>query len=344
METNKPIVLVVDDVPDNISILQNILSPDYQVRAATNGNIAIRAASSEQKPDIILLDVEMPDMDGYEVCQKLKNDPKTRNIPIIFVTSRNDVEDESYGFELGAVDYLTKPVSPPIVAARVRNQLLTRHYSLELERKVEIRTRELHDTRLLIIQRLGRAAEYRDNETGYHVIRMSHYSQLIAREYSGNEEWTNLIFNAAPMHDVGKIGIPDSILLKPGKLNQEEWELMKKHSRFGAEIIGKNSNTLLTMSRSIALYHHEKVDGSGYPCGLSGEQIPIEARIVAIADVFDALTSTRPYKKAWPVQKAVEHIVEGKGQHFDPELVNIFIKILPQILTIKDKYCDEHHD
>lgn len=340
MGNNKPIVLIVDDIPDNITLLGNVLSEKYNIKAATSGKLALKIANGDQKPDIILLDVEMPEMDGYEVCRTLKKDPNTSTIPVIFVTAKNNVDDESFGLNLGAVDYITKPFSPPIIQARVQNHLLIRNYSYDLELKVSARTSELNETRLLIIQRLGRAAEYRDNETGFHVIRMSHYSRLIAEEYSDNRDWTNLIFNAAPMHDVGKIGIPDHILLKPDKLNKDEWDTMKKHSEFGAEIIGEHSNSLLQMSRTIALYHHEKWDGSGYPYRLSGEDIPLEARIVAIADVFDALTSDRPYKKAWSVEDSVKLIEDGKGQHFDPKLVDVFLKTLPELLKIKDKYLE----
>ncbi len=335
---DKQTILVVDDTPDNIDVLSGILRPDYKVKAALNGEKALKIAETEPQPDIILLDIMMPDMDGYEVCKKLKSNPVTAKIPIIFVTAKTEVEDEQKGFELGAVDYITKPVSPPIVQARVRTQLAMYDQNRELERKVRERTAELNDTRLEIIRRLGRAAEYKDNETGLHVIRMSHYSRLLASAISDDEEWVDLVYNAAPMHDIGKIGIPDSILLKKGKLNDEEWNIMRQHPSYGAEIIGDQSYKLMSMAREIALTHHEKWDGSGYPNGLKGEEIPLPSRIVAIADVFDALTTERPYKKAWSVEDTVNLIDKESGSHFDPNLTPLLHEVLPDMLDIREQY------
>ncbi len=287
---------------------------------------------------MILLDIMMPDMDGYEVCRRLKENPVTSNIPIIFVTAKSQEKDEEVGLDLGAVDYITKPVSPPIVLARVKTQLALYDQNRVLEEKVRERTEELEKTRLEIIRRLGRAAEFKDNETGLHVIRMSHYANLIARALGHDTEWSELVFQAAPMHDIGKIGIPDKVLLKPGRLDDEEWALMHKHPAFGAEIIGRHSSPLLDMSRVIAISHHEKWDGSGYPKGLKGEEIPLAGRVIAIADVFDALTTERPYKKAWTVEDAVNLIDENAGSHFDPALVPLFHDVLPEILKIKEQY------
>lgn len=291
-------------------------------------------------PDLILLDIMMPDMDGYEVCRSLKSDPRTKNIPVIFVTAKGEVEDETRGFELGAVDYITKPISPPIVRARVHAQLALYDQNRALEEKVNQRTAELNKSRLEIVRRLGRAAEFKDNETGMHVMRMSYYSQIIAKAIGMDDKEVDLLLNAAPMHDIGKIGIPDNVLLKPGKLDAEEWYLMKKHPEFGANIIGEHESELLEMARTVALTHHEKWNGQGYPNGLSGEDIPLVGRIVAIADVFDALTTERPYKTAWTVEKAVNLIKEEAGQHFDPDLVPVFLDNLPAILEIKEKYAE----
>jgi putative two-component system response regulator len=224
------------------------------------------------------------------------------------------------------VDYITKPVSAPIVRARVKN-----HLSL-------VRVDELVETRLAVVQRLGRAAEYKDNETGLHVIRMSHFSRLIALEAGMGEAWSDTLLNAAPMHDVGKIGIPDAILQKPGKLDPEEWAVMQRHTEIGAEIIGEDGSDLLHMAREVALNHHEKWDGSGYPRGLKGDAIPVSARIVALADVFDALTSERPYKKAWPIDQATDLIREQSDQHFDPELVEAFFRCLPTMLEVRNQW------
>ncbi|MDJ0833992.1 MAG: two-component system response regulator [Gammaproteobacteria bacterium] len=339
--TEKPLVLVVDDTPDNIDVLGGVLRNEYEVKVALNGETALKIVQDKPRPDLILLDITMPKMNGYEVCQQLKADPATSNIPVIFVTARDDVADEKNGFELGAVDYITKPISPAIVQARVKTHLSLHDQNRTLTRLVSERTEELNDTRLKVIQRLGRAAEYKDNETGMHVVRMSYFSKLIAQAYGGNAEWVDRLFNAAPMHDVGKIGIPDHILLKPGKLDAEEWELMKKHTLFGAEIIGDDKNPLLQMSRTIALTHHERWDGSGYPHGMEGKDIPLSGRIVAIADVFDALTSERPYKKAWSVEDAVDAINQDSGSHFDPTLIKLFNQVLPDIIEIRKRYADE---
>ncbi len=282
----------------------------------------------------------MPGMDGYEVCQQLKQNRVTKGIPVVFVTTMDEVKDEARGFELGAVDYITKPVSPPIVLARVRTQLALYDQNRTLEKKVRRRTAELNDTRLEIIRRLGRAAEYRDNETGNHVIRMSHYSQLIGLEAGLSDEQAELLLNAAPMHDVGKIGIPDNILLKPAKLDDDEWETMRQHTTFGAEIIGNHSSEILDQARMITLTHHEKWNGKGYPRGLKGKEVPLMCRIIPIADVFDALTSERPYKQAWTSEKAVDVIQKEAGSHFDPALVEAFREVLPEILKIKKQYAD----
>ncbi len=341
---HKPLILIADDMPENIDVLAGVLQSQYQIKVALSGERTLEIASSAPRPDLILLDIMMPHMDGYEVCRRLKADPTTSEIPVIFVTAMDDTNDERRGFDLGAVDYITKPISPTIVDARVRTQLALYDQNRELTRKVDERTKELNSTRFEIIRRLGRAAEYKDNETGYHVIRTSHYARLIAQAYGGNRSWVERIFNAAPMHDVGKVGIPDRVLLKPGKLDAAEWSLMKMHGEFGAQIIGEHTSPLLQMSRIIALTHHERWNGSGYPKGLAGEEIPLEGRIMAIADVFDALTSERPYKHAWRVEDSVDYINSESGEHFDPKLVELFHQVLPKILQIKGRYAEEHEE
>jgi len=323
----RPKLLLVDDEPTNLQVLRQILQDDYRLLFAKDGDKALELAAREA-PALVLLDVMMPGMTGHEVCSRLKAQPATAAIPVIFVTALADVEDEARGFEVGAVDYITKPVSPAIVRARVRT-----HLSL-------VRVDELRQTRLQIVQRLGLAAEYKDNETGLHVIRMSHYTHLLARAAGLGEVEADDLLNAAPMHDVGKIGIPDAILQKNGKLDEAEWQVMRQHAQIGAEIIGEHESGLLRMARSIALTHHEKWDGSGYPNGLAGEAIPLEGRIVAIADVFDALTSVRPYKPAWPVEEALEFLRRESGRHFDPELVELFLGILPAILEVKERWAE----
>lgn len=340
MSEKKPIVLVVDDIPDNIDVLSGLLREDYQVKAALNGERALKVVE-KSKPDMILLDIMMPGMGGYEVCRRLKANPATAHIPVIFISAKNAEEDETTGLELGAVDYITKPISPAITKRRIQTHLELYNQNRTLEQKVAERTADLEETRLEVIRRLGRAAEYKDNETGRHVIRMSHYSRLIAEAWIGeSNEWTDLLFNAAPMHDIGKIGIPDRVLLKPGKLDEEEWEIMQQHTVYGYEILGEQSTKLMKMAKEIALTHHEKWDGSGYPNNLVGEEIPLESRIIAIADVFDALTSERPYKKAWSIEDAVKLIDESAGSHFDPEFIPFFHEALPDILEIKNEYSD----
>ena len=324
---SRPKLLLVDDEPTNLQVLRQILQDDYRLFFAKDGDKALEMAARE-RPDLILLNVMMPGMTGYEVCTRLKQDEMTVATPVIFVTALADVDDEARGFEVGAVDYITKPVSPPIVRARVRT-----HLSL-------VRVDELKQTRLQIVQRLGLAAEYKDNETGLHVIRMSHYSRILALAAGFSELAAEDLLNAAPMHDVGKIGIPDAILQKNGKLDEAEWVVMRSHAQIGAEIIGEHPSGLLQMARSIALTHHEKWDGSGYPHGLKGEEIPIAGRIVAIADVFDALTSVRPYKPAWSLEDTLALIQRESGKHFDPHLVELFLSQMPAILEIKARWAE----
>ena len=320
-------LLIVDDEPLNLQVLRQILQQDYQLIFARDGEKALALAQAEH-PQLILLDIMMPGLTGLETCQRLKQNPSTQDIPVIFVTALADDRDETEGFAVGCVDYITKPLSPPIVLARVKAQL-----SL-------VSAHILRETRLQIIQRLGRAAEYKDNETGLHVIRMSHFAREIALAAGMGEADAEELFNAAPMHDLGKLGIPDAILRKPGKLDPDEWEIMKQHARIGAEIIGDDKSTLLKLAASIALNHHEKWDGSGYPQGLIGDAIPLEARIVALADVFDALTSKRPYKNAWSIEETVNYIRNEAGKQFDPELVAAFEKALPRIVEIRAELLD----
>ncbi|MFZ5504722.1 MAG: HD domain-containing phosphohydrolase [Pseudomonadota bacterium] len=324
-------VLCVDDEPSNLQVLKQILQGDYRLLFARDGWRAIELAQVEL-PDLILLDVMMPGMDGHEVCRTLKADERLARVPVIFVTALSDVEDEARGLELGAVDYICKPVSPAIVRARVRT-----HLSL-------VSVSELIDTRLQVIQRLGLAAEYKDNETGLHVIRMSHYACILARAAGWSEQRAQELLHAAPMHDIGKIGIPDHILRKPGKFDDAEWEIMKSHVDIGVRIIGEHDSGLLAVARRIVSGHHEKWDGSGYPHGLRETAIPIEARIVAVADVFDALTSERPYKKAWSVEDACALLIEQKGRHFEPLLVDLFLDCLLQVLEIKQRWSERAPD
>lgn len=321
----QPRILIVDDEPANLKVMRQILQEEYRLSFARSGQDAL--ALLEQEPaDLILLDIMMPEMTGFEVCERLKSQAETAHIPVIFVTALRDSIDEENGFALGGVDYIVKPVVPAIVRARVKT-----HLSL-------VKIDRLRETQIDLIQRLGRAAEYKDNETGMHVQRMSHYTKLLAMAAGMDEEQADELRMAATMHDIGKIAIPDNILLKPGKLDPEEFTHMKRHAEIGASILEQPRSSLVALARTIAITHHEKWDGSGYPNGLAGEEIPIEGRLAAVADVFDALTSERPYKKAWSVEEAVDFLQSQAGKHFDPVLVPMFVDLLPQVLTIKERF------
>lgn len=340
-------VLVVDDEPNNLKLLGLILQDQYLLSFAIDGIKALDAAI-KVKPDIILLDIMMPGMDGYETCRRLKANPETAKIPVIFVSAMGEVEDEQLGFEVGGVDYITKPVSVPIVTARVRTHLALYNQNQVLEEKVQERTEQLRlavqkigEYSLDTIHRLTRASEYKDEDTGAHIQRMSRYSTTVACQMGFTRNELKSVLYAAPMHDVGKIGIPDRILLKPGKLDANEWEIMKKHAIFGWKILRGSEADYLKLGEVIALTHHEKWDGSGYPNGLVGEDIPMVGRITAIADVFDALTSKRPYKDPFSIDKSLAIIWEGRGIHFDPAVVDAFFAVKDKILFIKNKYSDE---
>ena len=318
-------ILIVDDEPQNLAVLRQILEPDYRVVFATGGADALAAALKHQ-PSLVLLDISMPGMDGYEVCRALKNDPRTEAILVIFVTALADVGNEAAGFEMGAVDYIVKPVTPAIVRARVKA-----HLSL-------VRVSQLETSYRDAISMLGDAGHYNDNDTGVHIWRMAEYARALAAARGWDREASQMMGMAAPMHDTGKIGIPREILAKPGPLNAQEWVVMKTHSRIGHDILARSHAPVFRLAAEIALHHHEKWDGSGYPQGLAGSAIPESARIVAIADVFDALTMKRPYKQAWPLERVWQTIREGVGLHFEPELVELFFSIQPQILEIRDKW------
>lgn len=323
-----PRLLLVDDEPQNLQLLKRVLEGEYRLSFARSGEEAL-ARAREVAPRLILLDVMMPGISGHDVLRALKADPATADIPVLFCTALGQEEDESFGLSLGAVDYITKPISPPVLRARVRTHLAL------------VQRRELERTRLEIIRRLGRAAEFKDNETGRHVIRMSHYSRLIAETLGAPAGFCERILEAAPMHDIGKIGIPDAVLAKPGKLDAAEWAVMRRHPEIGAAIIGDDPSPLLQTARRIALEHHEKWDGSGYPHGLCGEAISAEARIVAVADVFDALTSVRPYKPAWPREQALAFLREQSGRHFWPDAVAALQARLAEVWDIHERWRDE---
>jgi putative two-component system response regulator len=355
-------ILVVDDTPDNIALLSTLLKDRYKVRAANNGERALAIAAGQPRPDLILLDIMMPGMDGYEVCERLKIDPHTADIPVIFLTAKVQVEDEEFGLRLGAVDYITKPISPPIVLARVETHLTLKRArqflqdrNAYLEAEVWRRSREVMAIQEVTIMAMASLAETRDNATGNHIRRTQHYVRALAQHlrhhprFSAalNDETIELLFKSAPLHDIGKVGIPDRILLKPGRLTPDEFEIMKTHAALGRDAIAAaeryldTPDSFLRFAREIAYSHQEKWDGSGYPEGLWGEQIPLSARLMAVADVYNALISRRIYKPALPHEQAVAMIREGRDQHFDPDIVDAFLECAEQFRTIAARFADD---
>lgn len=333
-------VLLVDDTKANIDILIHALKDSYKLGVAMSGFSALDYLR-RNAVDLILLDVMMPELDGFEVCRRLKMNPETADIPVIFITAMDRPEDKTRGFEYGAVDYITKPFDIAEVTARVQTHLTLvtaqealKQQNVALEDMVRDRTRELEETQLEIINRLGLASEYRDEGTGHHVQRISDYCRLLGRAAGLPHDEVDLIALASTMHDAGKIGISDSILLKPGALTDDEWRQMKRHSEIGGVLLSGSQSRLLRMAEEIALTHHERWDGTGYSRGLKGEEIPLHGRIVCICDVFDALVSERPYKKAWSVDDALSEISEWAGRQFDPWLAHMFVGLEQELKRI----------
>jgi putative two-component system response regulator len=341
-------ILIVDDVAANVEMLQEVLEIDgYTNVASTNDPRQALAMLAGERFDLILLDMRMPEIDGHEFIRRAKLHAAGEHLPILVLTAQIDEETRRRALAAGVLDFVTKPFLLWELLHRVRNalelQVRSSHISRlneELEIRVRSRTRELEDTRMEVIRRLANAGEFRDNETGQHVVRMSYFAHHLALAAGLGEAEAAMIRDAAPLHDIGKIGIPDAILLKPGRLTPDEWVVMQRHAAIGGEILANSGFALLDLARIIAVTHHEKWDGSGYPARLRHEAIPVPGRIVAIADVFDALTSERPYKPGWPVEKAVAFIDEAAGRHFDPALVALFVRELPAILGIKDRFRD----
>ena len=361
MAASQPTILIVDDTPENLSVLGELLQPAYRVRAANSGRRALQIAHGKPPPDLILLDVMMPEMDGYEVLSALRSDPTTRHIPVIFVTAMDATEDEERGLNCGAVDYITKPIRPLIVLARVRTQLevkrardFLRDQNSFLEAEVARRMGENQLIQQVSIHALARLAETRDPETGNHLRRTQEYVRTLANGLKNNPRFSaylddrtiDALAKSAPLHDIGKVGIPDYILLKPGKLTPEEWEIMKTHAELGSNAIAQAEKdaekpvAFLAIAKEIAHYHHEKWDGSGYPAGLVGDAIPISARLMALADVFDALICRRIYKSPMPFEQARQIIVEGSGLHFDPDVVATFIREAETFQRIAQAYAE----
>jgi len=346
-------VLIVDDSPENIHILMEILKDHCDVSVAINGEKALKIAAMEPSMDLILLDIMMPGMDGYEVFAKLKANRKTANIPVIFVTALTADEDEAKGLELGAADYITKPFNPALVRARVKNHLELKDYRDKLEEMVREKTNELMITRDVAIETIGSLAEYRHFETGFHIKRTMNYVRLLAEKLKDhpnfkdflNEDRIEHLWKSAPLHDIGKVGVPDSILMKPGKLTPEEFAEMQRHAIFGRDALDCSTsklgpNSFLNIAQEMAYTHHEKWDGTGYPQGLKGAEIPVSGRLMAVADVYDALITRRVYKPAFPHHQAVDIIRDGSGTAFDPEIVEVFLQYEDDFRRIALDFAD----
>ena len=388
-EDAKYTVLVVDDTPENLTVLGELLQPQYRVRVANSGQRALQVAVSDPRPDLVLLDVMMPGMDGYAVIEALRANPETRDVPVIFVTAMDSDQDEKRGLELGAVDYITKPIRPAIVLARVNAHMelkqardWLKNQNTWLESEVARRMRDNQVMQDVSIRALASLAEARDMETGQHIRRTQAYVEVLVEQLRPHPRFASfltpdmgqMVIKAAPLHDIGKVGIPDSILLKPGRLSEAEFELMKAHSRIGGDAIDlamrdelgeagvriiqdhiapgiaddaqalqafeKLPLAFLAVAREIALWHHEKWDGGGYPDGLAGDAIPIPARLMALADVFDALASQRMYKPAFSFEESVNIIAEGSGGHFDPDVVAAFLARRHDFRAILERHAD----
>jgi putative two-component system response regulator len=363
--SDKATVLVVDDTPDNLSLMSGLLKDRYKVKVANNGEKALKIAQTLPKPDLILLDITMPGISGYEVCEALKADKATADIPVIFLTAMTATEEEKKGLELGAVDFITKPVNPPILLARVQTQLrvkaaadFLRDKNEFLESEVEKRTREIMAIQDVTIMAMASLAETRDSDTGNHIRRTQYYVKVLAEKLTDHpgfrsvldERMINMLFKCAPLHDIGKVGIPDRILLKPGRFVPEEFEIMKTHTTLGRDAIIAAEQQLgidvdfLRYAKEIAYSHQEKWDGSGYPEGLVGDLIPVSARLMAVADVYDALISHRVYKEGMPHEEAVRIIVEGSGTHFDPDMVDAFVAVAEDFRAIAARFADSVDD
>lgn len=342
-------ILIIDDQEANVLLLEKLLKlSGYKSIHKTTDSREALGLYKEINPDLVVLDIRMPHLDGFGVLEQFKQESLSSYLPVLVLTAQSDMETRLKALDMGAKDFLEKPFDRLEAMTRIQNMLEVRLLHNEvrnqnrvLEERVKERTVDLINTQREILRRLGKASEYRDDDTGFHITRMSHYCQLIAQKAEMSDRFADMILDIAAMHDIGKIGIPDAILLKPDKLNNEEFEIMKTHTIIGADILSGSDSPILRLAESIALSHHERWDGSGYPNGLKGEDIPVEGRICAIADVFDALTSIRPYKTAWSVDNAIDEMKKGRGSHFDPNLFDIFISVLPQILEVKEKYSNE---
>src|SRR5688572_17979023 len=342
---DRPVVLCVDDAKDLLALMGKALGEDYRVITADNGGDAISAAFGEPRPDLILLDIDMPEVSGLEVCQALKGEAQTASIPVVFLTARTGMQEQVEGLEQGAVDYITKPFNAFVLRARVRIHIALANQRYELERLVQERTEQLDKTRTELIRRLSRAMELHESAAvGNRVMRLGNYAKLMAQAAGARPEVAEMMLKAAPLHDIGKLGVPAEILRKSEKLSAPDWERMKRHPQLGAEIIGEHADPLLKLARVLALTHHERWDGSGYPQGLKGDAIPWAGRVMAIVDSFESMTSTQFFREALPLERAEGEIVRGAGNKYDPKLVEAFQKALPVMKKVRETYSDQLGD
>jgi len=342
VETRKATILVVADSGAHVDALRSVIGR-LQSNALVIGSVELSAVLEflDPPPELILYSASEPDFNAAVICRRLQANLRTRFVPVLFFDAPADAAQELAAFDAGAQDYLRAPFDESVAFARLRLHQQLYVQKRQLAALIQTRTKEVAAANTELVKRLRAAAEFKDDETGSHIERMARTAQLLARAAGLSEAEAALVLQAAPMHDVGKIGIPDRILLKPTPLTPDEWRVMRMHPGIGAGIIGKHEAPVLKISRRVALTHHEKWDGTGYPRGLKGEEIPLVGRIVALADVFDALTSERPFKPAWPVENAISYIREQTGKHFDPRLAGLFLELMPEILKIRAEHPEK---
>jgi putative two-component system response regulator len=342
---DRPVVLAVDDAPEILALVARALREDYQVVTAADAGAALDLAAGRPRPNLILLDVDMPGASGFDTMRVLKSDPQTQDIPVLFLSAVEAPATQIEGFELGAADYVIKPISAAVLRVRVGHHIAFANRQRELERQVRSRTQQLEQTRLQVIRRLSRAMEYHESSAvGNRVMRLSQYAKLIAQAAGAKPEVAEMVMAAAPLHDIGKLGVPAELLRKTGKLSAPDWERVRRHPELGAEIIGEHDDPLLKLARQMALHHHERWDGAGYPAGLKGADIPWAGRLMAIVDTFESMTTTQFYREALNVLEAATEITDGSGKRFDPKMVEAFKKAFPEMRKVRDKFADDLGD
>jgi len=341
VSADRAVILTVDDDPDLLALIAKVLSADYEVLTANDPGTALELAGGEPRPELILLDIDMPGATGFELITLLKEDGKTAHIPVVFLTGRTEAQDQTEGFQLGASDYITKPINAAVLKVRVRTQLALANQKAELERQVAERTAQLEATRSQLIRRLARAMELHESAAvGNRVLRLSQYAKLISQAAGAKPQICEAMMTASPLHDIGKLGVPAEILRKPEKLSAPDWERVRRHPQIGADIIGEHDDPLLKLARQVALTHHENWDGTGYPQGLKGEAIPWPGRVMAVVDAFESMTTTQFHRAPRSIEEAAAEIERGAGRRYDPAVVAAFKKALPVMKKVRESYSD----